>query len=242
VSADDLLRTRGRGWQTTYPVGYNGAASGVPLVDGLRYQTGVEVHAGDGRPIEGAVAWTSGSLSSPTTEYGRTAGQVSGRLAVRPVVGLVIGFSVSRGPFLASGITDEYGGSGDQRAVGFDAEYSRGHLLMRAEGIASSWQVPSIGAPFIAGRLGAFAGYLEGRYRIRPGLYAAARVDRLDFSEVSGSAGTLPWDAPARRVEIGGGYSLLRNLLLKAAWQRNWRDTNPAGARDLIAAQLIAWF
>ena len=33
---------------------------------------------------------------------------------------------------------------------------------------------------------------------------------------IAGPAATLPWDAPVTRFEIGGGYSLQRNLLLKA--------------------------
>ncbi len=243
VSADDLLRMRGRGWLTSYPLDYGQAASGVPIVDGLRYQSGAEVHVGDGRPVEAAAALTSGSLSSPTSEYGRALRQVSGRIAVSPFMGLVLGLSVSRGPFLARSVADEYStASGDQRAIGFDAEFSRGHWLVRAEGIGTSWDVPRIAAPFIDGPLSAFAMYVEGRYRILPGLYAAARVDRLDFSEVSGSTGSLPWDAPVRRVEIGAGYSVIRNVLLKVAWQRNWRDSIPPEATSLVSAQVQAWF
>ncbi len=70
---------------------------------------------------------------------------------------------------------------------------------------------------------------VEGRYKILPGLYAAARVDHLGFSDLAGSVVTEPWDAPVTRVEIGGGFSIQRNLLLKLSYQhdkpRGWPAT-----------------
>jgi hypothetical protein len=86
---------------------------------------------------------------------------------------------------------------------------------------------------------------VEGRYKIAPGLYAAARVDHLGFSDITGSAvqGTQSWDAAVTRVEIGGGWSIQRNLLMKLSVQRNTRD----GGREipkatLGAGQLVFWF
>ena len=55
-------------------------------------------------------------------------------------------------------------------------------------------------------------------------MYAAARFDHLGFSDVTGATATLPWDAPVTRVEVGGGYSIQRNLLLKLSYQHNNRD------------------
>ena len=90
--------------------------------------------------------------------------------------------------------------------------------------------------------LSALATYVEGRYKIRPGLYAAARVDHLGFSEVTGSLGRETWDAPVTRIEIGGGYSILRNLLLKLSCQHNTRDGGRVTTLNLGAAQLVYWF
>jgi len=45
-------------------------------------------------------------------------------------------------------------------------------------------------------------------------------------------------------VEIGGGYSIQRNLLLKGSFQHNHRDGGlllPSVA-NMIAAQLVFWF
>jgi hypothetical protein len=83
---------------------------------------------------------------------------------------------------------------------------------------------------------------IEGRYKIRPGLYAAARVDRLGFSEITGTGRRDNWDAPVTRVEIGGGYSLHRNLLIKLSVQRNVRETTARSKLTFGAIQAAYWF
>jgi hypothetical protein len=44
------------------------------------------------------------------------------------------------------------------------------------------------------------------------------------------------------RVEIGGGYSLQRNLLLKIAYQYNIRDAGAVHNLGLVTSQLHFWF
>jgi hypothetical protein len=83
---------------------------------------------------------------------------------------------------------------------------------------------------------------IEGRYKLRPGLYVAARVDHLGFSEVVGTQRTATWDAPVTRTEFGGGYSIQRNLVLKLALQYNTRDGGRVHTLWLPAAQLQFWF
>jgi len=246
ASADDLLRMRGRGWLTRYPVGSTTADHGVPLIDGLHYETGVEVHAGND-PIEVSAAVTAGSMSAPRVTGAGSGAQVSGRFAYRPAPWLALGVSAARGIFVSSSVTDALGAaaqqsSNDQRALGFDAECSHGYWLVRTEGVLSSWRLPALRAPFLDAPLRAFGVDVEGRYRIRPGLYAALRVDHLGFSRVAGSAGELPWDAPVRRIEAGAGYSLQRNILMKIAYQYNWRDSEYNRTSGLVSAQLLFWF
>jgi hypothetical protein len=246
ASADDLLSKRGRGWRVRYPVGNPVPDHGQPLADGMRYPVGVEAHVGGGR-LEAGVAVTTGSLSMPDARDVGGSPQVSGRVAFRPAPGLVLGGSASHGTFLARSLTDAIGttgnaGANDQTALGFDAEYSRGHWIVRAEGIYSRWRLDASAPPHIASPLGGFAFDVEGRYRILPGLYAAVRLDRLGFSEICGSAGCLPWDAPVRRVEAGGGYSLRRNVVVKGVYQYNWRDGSFRPREELASAQLLVWF
>jgi hypothetical protein len=164
-------------------------------------------------------------------------------VAVTPVIGLVLGASASRGSYVGSEVAAAYpDASGTQSALGFDGEFSRGHWLVRAEGVWSRWNVPRVSPPFIDGALRASSWTVETTYHLLPGVYAAARVGYLGFSDVTGTKGTMPWDAPVRRLEIGGGYSLTRNLLLKAAWQENWRETTRPLQRHLLAAQVTWWF
>ncbi len=127
ASADDLLAMRGRGWLVRYPVGDSHADHGVPPVDGQQYPAGVEVHAGLDR-IEGSVALTTGSLSRPLARDLPHGPQLSGRLVVRPAVGLVLGVSAATGAFLTASLTRTLAAAGEphegsQRALGFDAEY-----------------------------------------------------------------------------------------------------------------------
>ena len=129
-----------------------------------------------------------------------------------------------------------------QSALGIDAEYSRGYYLIRVETIMSDWRVPLVRTPAIDLPLRARTFLVEGRYKIRPGLYAAARFDHVGFSEIVGTARTAEWEAPVDRVELGGGYSLLRNLMVKGSYQR---DTRPAGRTqklNAIASQVVFWF
>ena len=102
--------------------------------------------------------------------------------------------------------------------------------------------MPAVGAPVIDVPLRALATYIEGRYKIVPGLYAAARVDHLGFSEVTGTNGPNTWDAPVTRIEVGGGYSVLRNVLLKVSGQHNARDGGRVTNQNLAAAQIVYWF
>ena len=49
ANADELLRMRGRGWLSSFSVGNPAPIAGVPLVSAFRWDTGVQVHAGDRR-------------------------------------------------------------------------------------------------------------------------------------------------------------------------------------------------
>jgi hypothetical protein len=251
ASADNLLASRGHGWDTAYSVGSTAVTSGLPLVDGLRYPAGVEVRVGN-RPLAVSVALTTGSQSSPRLTGFGAGRQLSAHVSAYPTTGLVLGASVSRGQYLTSAAVEAAAAQGPsggaasgqdvQDAVGFDAEYSRGHWIVRAEGLFTRWALPRVRAPFIDSPISAFGLDAEARYRIRPGLYAAVRVGRLGFSDVTGSAGPAEWEAPVRRVEAGAGYSWVRNVTIKGAYQWNWRDTPSNRTEGLVSAQVIVAF
>lgn len=237
-NADALLLVRGSGWRVPYP-GY-GSAAGVPPASAARWDSGVEARYADG-PLELAVALTQGTLSDPRFQDSNDGKQLSARVAWRPVAGLVLGASVAQGAFLAAALPLPPGRY-DQRAYGLDAELARGRFVARAEAIYTEWDEPPTGQPPIDRPLAAGGFYLEGRWRFAPGWHVAARLDRLGFDDIRGSRGLTPWEAPARRLEAGFGYTPWRHLLLKAAYQRNERDYGYVREKHLVTVQAVLWF
>ncbi len=238
ASADELLRMRGRGWLSSYSLGDRTPAHGVPLVSAARYDSGVQVRAAN-EWFDAAAAVTVGTLANPLVRDDNGAKQIAARVAVHPVAWLVVGGSASRGGFASSdaaAAARSTPGALAQHAWGADAEYSRDHLLVRFEAIASNWTMPAVSTP-----LSARAASIEGRYKLRPGLYVAARYDHLGFSDITGPTAVAPWEAPVKRFEFGGGYMLQRNLVLKLAYQYNWRDGGRVRQLGLACVQLLYW-
>jgi hypothetical protein len=246
ANADDLLRMRGRGWLSTFSIGSVTPDRGVPLVSVFRWDTGVELHEGTDL-FDATAAVTTGTVSNPLFKDDNSGAQIAGRVALHPVPGLVAGASFARGPFVSNvaargAVGDGHENEFTQTAYGVDLEYSRDYYLIRGETVISQWRLPRVRAPFIPSPLQSEGTFVEGRYKLRPGLYVAARVDHLGFSEVTGTQRTDTWDAPVTRLEIGGGYSLQRNLVLKVAFQHDVRDGGLIRAASPVAAQLVYWF
>ena len=245
ATAEDLVRMRGRGWLSRFPIGNDVDGPGLPIVNTSRWDTGVQAHG-----ITGMIEWTgsvtAGSLSDPRFRDNNAGRQVAGRVAVRPNAATVFGASASRGAWLNDTLESEVAGSGGDRsqqiAFGGDAEFSRGPFLVRGEAIRSSWRMPRFGALQLGEPLVAISSLVEGRYKIGPGFYVAVRGDRLDFSAVRGDRGLVEWDAQTWRFETGVGYSLTRNVIFKGVWQRNGRDGGRLRRDALFAGQVLYWF
>jgi hypothetical protein len=240
ADGDELLRMRGRGWLSQFTKGNTTPDAGLPIAQAFRWDTGVQVHAA-GSFADVTASVTTGSLGNPLVVDDNAGKQFAGRVAVHPHPSLIVGVSGARGPFLTRDATGSLNADTDnsrfvQRALGIDAEYSREYLLIRAEGIFSRWTLPTLDKP-----LDATAASLEGRYKIRPPFYVAARLDRLTFSTFSTPTRSAAWEAPVTRVEAGGGYRLRRNLLLKASFQRNVRNGGRVPRLNIGAMQLVFW-
>lgn len=250
ANADELIRMRGRGWLSSYSIGNLTPDRGVPLVSAFRWDTGLQVYAASAATaplVEGTAAITTGTVSNPLFTDDNSGRQLAGRAVFHPVIGLVLGASASRGPFVSDGaargaVGDGHSGAFTQTAWGADVEYSRDYYLIRAETIGSRWTLPAVHTPLVTEPIGSLATYVEGRYKVRPGLYVAARIDHLGFSDITGTAGRTTWDAPVTRLELGGGYSIYRNALIKGSYQRNTRDTVRFGRENVGAVQLVFWF
>ncbi|MEO8075938.1 MAG: hypothetical protein ABI818_06375 [Acidobacteriota bacterium] len=243
ATADDLLRMRARGWRASYPIGSQTPAPGIPLVSGFRWDTGVQARWTTG-PVELSGAVTNGTLSNPRLGDDNGGKQVSGRMALTPAVGFVVGVSAARGAWLSRTVTPSSGAAPTQRALGADVEYSRDHWIVRAEAIWSRWSFPTALGPSNTDSVGAIASWAEGRYRVTPRIFVAGRVDRLGFSTLQGTAagGPRSWDAPVRRIEGAVGYYLERHVVLRGTVQRNWRDGGRVTDHTYVSAQLTYWF
>lgn len=242
----DLISGRGRGWLVSYPLGNSSGDRGLPLVNSVRWDTGVQLHGVNG-PLEWTGAVTTGSLSNPRVTDDNAGRQLAGRVVLRPTPALALGASAARGAFLSRSLApvlseDRSVEDGVQQAFGVDAEYAMGRFLARSEVLWSSWTLP-IGLTGAENeRLDARSVLVEGRYRILPGLQVAARIERLGFADVPTEAGPIGWDAPVRRIETGIGYSIIRNVTLKASWQRNLRSGGRVRHDTLAAGQIVYWF
>jgi hypothetical protein len=245
ATVDDLLRMRARGWRASYPVGSQEPGPGIPLVSAFRWDTGVQVHwRRNAIELTGAV--TSGTLSDPRVRDNNGGRQFSGRVAVHPRPGLIVGGSAARGAWLDEHVMDLLpADSADhaQTAWGVDLEYSRDHWIVRGELIHSRWRLP-FAALAASSNLDALGTWIEGRYRLTPRIFVAARIDRLGFSQIAAdAAGTrVTWDAPVRRVEANAGYYLQRNLVARLAVQYNDRDGGRIFSRTYFAGQIAYWF
>jgi hypothetical protein len=83
---------------------------------------------------------------------------------------------------------------------------------------------------------------IEGRYSFAPGWYGAARFEHLGFNRIAGVTQTDQWEAPVRRLEVGAGYYVQRNLIAKTSVQFNRRDGGRVTRSELLAVQLLYWF
>src|SRR5262249_24101367 len=99
ANADELLQKRGGGWLVRYSVGDADLDHGVPLVNGLRWDTGVQLHGVVGI-LSATASVTTGTLSNPLLDDDNSGRQWAGRVELRPIAGVIAGASFSRGAFL----------------------------------------------------------------------------------------------------------------------------------------------
>lgn len=248
ATVDDIVRMRGRGWQPSYPIGDQALEPGVSLIAASRWDTGAEVQWRHGS-VEAAAAITRGAPAVPVVRDAPGRPGWSGRVAVQTPIGLTLAGSAARGHWIEQSALVFVPAAKQRQAmqtlIGADAEFGRGPLLLRGEWIASSFEVPFVALPGAGPSLDAWSAFLEARYRLHPRWQIGARVDRLDFSNVSRSgdpAALVSWDAAVDRVEVALGFRLARSFDIRAGVQRNWRDGGRVRSRTFPALQVICGF
>lgn len=236
---DDLIRMRGRGWLSSFPIGEPTPEAGLPIINAFRWDTGVQAHGKVGW-LEATGSVTTGSPANPLVKDDNDGRHLAARLAAQPIQGLLLGASVARAPYVdthTASLTGAASGRFTERLFGVDAEYSRQHYIVRVEAVQAVFRLATI-----APELRALASMVEGRYKLTPRVHVAARFDHLGFNTVSGPLRTGTWEAPVTRWEAGTGYALQRNVQLRASVQHNWRDGGRVRKMTAVSTQLLYWF
>jgi hypothetical protein len=238
----DLLRMRGRGWRPSYPIGADTIATGIPLVNAIRWDTGAQA-AWQSARWELAAALTRGSPAVPVLRETNDGLQVSGRGAVRLWHGLSIGVSAARGAWLEDGPV-RLAAAGlptadRQRVWGVDAEHGEGRWLLRGEWIHSAFDLPLAESPAGRTSLAASGGFGEMRFRPTPRWQLAARAGWLTFASLPDGPA---WDYPVQRVDGSIGYRATRHLDIRTGYQYKWRRDGRGTTRGYPTLHLLYWF
>jgi hypothetical protein len=151
-----------------------------------------------------------------------------------------VGVSFTQGPYAkqryangAPGMTDVLNIEDfDQTMAGIDLAYSLGHLELFAEVYWCRFECQNIED------LELWTWYVEGKYTLLPGLWAAARVAQMSFSDITDVDGRFAWDRSVSRVELGGGYLFTDNFFVKLTGQLNYHAGGPEPDDHMLMLQV----
>jgi hypothetical protein len=147
---------------------------------------------------------------------------------ITPIVGFRLGAFATWGPYLAPEAepwlaAGESWRDFDQRIVGFDLQYSRGHFELNGEMTRSLYEVP--GQNDERG----IVWYLEPKYTWSPRWFGALRLQRSQETQV-----WMPWitdwyvtDEDSWDVEAGAGYRIDPHTVIKLAYRVERSDEDP---------------
>lgn len=161
---------------------------------------------------------------------------------VTPLTGLRFGLSWTRGPYLNRESNDHLPGGRQwreykQRALGFDAQFSRGYLELNGQLLRTQYDVPYHGSvPEDS------AYWLELKYTWTPRLYGAVRYQRVEATYV-GEPEYHYWYTKTIRfntLEVGLGYRFSPDLLLKVAYQADRWDEPDYGYAERATGHALA--
>ena len=202
-TADDLVAMRGRGWYAHYPVGADYWDHGVPADERVQVRHG---RAREGRAAGGphrnrrerhrrARCRTPG-WAMATARRSSPCG--SRRVRCPACWSACPARAVRSSSRSVRDVLPEHaaGRQYRQRAFGADAEVSHGYWLVRTELVSTDWRLPALGTPAADhARCAPRRGSPRAGTSWRPGCYAAARYDRMFFSRIASSRGSISWDA-----------------------------------------------
>lgn len=193
---------------------------GAPIVWAVPYQIGAMAFGSFGKAAYRLALMNSAPSSEPEL-WDKWFGDMPGPSLVAHVgyqlsPELRFGASLNNGPYLNPLLEDSLPDAGefDQQLLGFELTAARGLAEVRAELLLDRWEVPRLtDAPIDVSY------YTELKYKLLPGLAAAARYGRIHFRD--------DWDYDISRWQIGGMYHLSRRIEARAEYM-----INRGGTRD----------
>lgn len=239
VDLAQLVSRRGTGQAGVTFSDANGVRGGrgasMPILYDNCWDYGAYV-IGSGERYDYAVGLTVGSPGAPVAgpdTNGRPSWHV--RLGVAPTPGLRLHGTVTRGPYLSDDV-EPYLAAGS-RASDYaqmlyiaSLQWDYHYFDLKSEAFFNHYETP-----LREEGLGSFSHYATLRYKFLPGWYAALRYDWLRFEEIVVAGEPVSWDDNVRRAELGVGYHVTHDLLVKAVGQVT--DVGHAWGRVLPAMQ-----
>lgn len=218
----------------------------LPLIWGPVYATGGSVFGSVGK-VDYALEVKNAALASNpySWELNRSWWRyptVSGRVGFRPDPAWNHGLSFSVGPYLTPEAADKLPpgktiSDYNQFTLGYDVSYAWHDWQFWSEVFLSRFQVPNVGDA------DAVSYYLEAKYKITSGLYAAARWNQQLFGTVpDGTGGWETWNNDMYRIDLALGYRFTRHLQSKIQYSFGHRNASLQQGEQLVAAQVTLRF
>jgi hypothetical protein len=220
--------------------------SWLPVIWGPVYATGGAVFGTVGN-FDYAFDLKNVAISSPPYQWDLSHSlwdypTVSGRLGFRPTPAWNHGVSFSIGPYLSSEAADQLPSGKhiddyNQTTLDYDVSYARHHWQWWAEVFLTRFDVPNVG------KADSLSYYVEAKYKITAGLYAAARWNQQIFGTINdGVGGEQTWDNNMLRVDAALGYRFTRHLQTKLQYSFGHRNSSLQQGEQLLAAQATVKF
>jgi hypothetical protein len=220
--------------------------SWVPIIWGPAYTTGWSIFGTIGK-FDYAFDLKNAAISSNPGEWELSSSlwrypTVSGRLGFRPTPAWNHGVSLSVGPYLSTEASDELPPGKTisdyyQFTFDYDVGYARQRWQWWGEVFLSRFEVPNVGNADL------ISYYLEAKYKITSGLYAAARWNQELFGKVNnGVGGEETWGNDMYRIDLALGYRFTRHLQGKLQYSFGHRNAALQQGEQLVAAQVTLKF
>jgi hypothetical protein len=115
-----------------------------------------------------------------------------------------------------------------QNSLGLDLRWARHDWIVSGEVVLTEFETAR------SGDLHAASWFVQARYKVSPGVWLAARIGQMLANEAVGPGGAaFAWQSDVWRAELGGGWRIRPNVLLKAGYTFTHTEDDPAAGEHL---------